>query len=111
MTKGNGVVALPFIPREKVRGEIARIAREDTAHLDVLDHAAMRMTERHVSMRQVLTVLKCGDLQGDITWCTDKEKGWRCRLSRVTAGINVTVVAKLVRRDEAVCLVITTWEG
>lgn len=69
------------------------------------------MRERDVTTRQILNVLKSGEQIGDIVWCTEGEKGWRCKLSRVTAGVKITVVAKVVKRQSTTCLVITTWEG
>ncbi|MCW7556503.1 DUF4258 domain-containing protein [Endozoicomonas gorgoniicola] len=105
------VVTLPFIKAGEVRQEIARIAKDESHNLDFLDHALLRMQEREVTTRQILNVLKNGEQIGDVTWCTDQEKGWRCRLSRVTAGVKITVVAKVVQRENTTCLVITTWEG
>lgn len=105
------VIALPFISRDKVREEVKRIASEESQNLDFLDHAILRMNEREVTTRQVFNVLKNGEQIGDISWCTDNEKGWRCRLSRVTAGSKITVVAKVVQRKDVTCLVVTAWEG
>ena len=111
MGRSDKVICLPFISKDKVREEIENIARNKSHNLDILDHAITRMTERDISMRQILNVLKNGEQLGSITWCTEEERGWRCKLSRVTAGSKVTVVAKLVERDATNCLVITTWEG
>ena len=105
------VIALPFITKDRVREEIKRIASEESHNLDFLDHAVIRMNEREVTTRQVINVLKNGEQIGDISWCTEKEKGWRCRLSRVTAGSKITVVAKVIQRENITCLVITAWEG
>ena len=111
MNNSENVISLPFVPKDRVREEIERIARNETSNLDVLDHAIGRMEERDVSMKQVLNVLKNGDQVGDITWCSENERGWRCKLSRVTGGSSITVVAKLVKREDVCCLVVTTWEN
>ena len=102
------VVQLPF-PRHKVRDEIARIAREDTSQVVFLDHANDRKGQRDITSRQILNVLKDGNLIDGPNWCTEVERGWRCKLSRVTAGVSIAVVAKLVERDTSVCLVVTTF--
>jgi len=111
MEKSDKVISLPFISKDKVREEIENIARSKSQNLDILNHAITRMAERDISMRQILNVLKNGEQLGSITWCTEGERGWRCKLTRVTAGSKVTVIAKLVERDETSCLVITNWEG
>jgi len=107
--KASKVIELPFISKDAVRGEIRRIAESETQSLSLLDHASDRMIQRDVTMRQILNVLKNGEQLGDICWCTEKERGWRCKLSRVTAGVKVTVVAKLVSRENTSCLVVTVW--
>lgn len=103
------LIELPFISRDSVRDEIRRIAGSETESLSLLDHALERMIQRDISMRQIINVLKNGEQIGDIRWCSDKERGWRCKLKRMTAGINVTVVAKLVNRENTTCLVVTVW--
>jgi len=111
MEDSGKLISLPFIAKDKVRDAIKNIVSSKSQNLDILNHAITRMEERDISIRQILNVLKNGDQVGDITWCSDRERGWRCKLSRVTAGNKVTVVAKLVKRDNVHCLVVTTWEG
>jgi len=111
VAQGTNILQFPFISVGNVRAEIKRIASEDTINLVLLNHAKDRMDRRDITMRQIQNVLKNGELLEAIKWCSDKECGWRCKLRRVTAGAEVTVVAKLVKRAENTCLVITTWEG
>ncbi len=108
MTKDN-VVALPFISRDEVEGEIRRIAKDSTSDLVKLDHAIDRMAQREITDRQILNVLRLGERVSDITWNTDKERGWKCTFRRITAGVNVTVATKLVKRDIATCLIVTVF--
>lgn len=69
----------------------------------------MRMLEREISKAQVLRVLRHGD-PGDPQWDTESERGWKCKFTKITAGIRLHVVAKLVeRKPEDVCLIVTTF--
>ncbi|MCA6128480.1 DUF4258 domain-containing protein [Thalassolituus oleivorans] len=104
-------IELPKFKAHEVRAEIKRIADSSTHFVEFLDHALDRMEQRGVTTRQALRVLRNGDQEGNAEWCTDKERGWRCRLSRITAGEKITVIAKLVERKNSTCLVVTTWEG
>ncbi len=104
-------IQLPRFKREDVREEIRRIASTETQFVEFLDHSLDRMAQRGITARQVLRVLQDGEQLEAATWCTEQERGWRCKLRRVTAGDNVTVVAKLIEREHSVCLVVTTWEG
>jgi hypothetical protein len=94
------VLALPKFRATDVRDEIARLAREQSIDVIILDHAVDRQDQRGVTSRQILNVLKNGDQIGTVDWCTERENSWRCKMSRVTAGSKVTVVAKLVERKE-----------
>lgn|SRR5690606_5994426 len=104
-------IELPKFKPTEVRPEIQRIAHEDTQYVEFLDHALERMEQRGITVRQVMRVLRDGEQQGDAVWCTDKERGWRCKLTRITAGDKITVVTKLVQRENSTCLIVTTWEG
>ena len=108
MTKGN-IVTLPFIARDKVEDEIRRIAKEATIDIVKLDHAIDRMVQREITDRQILNVLRRGERISGVTWNTDKERGWKCTFRRITAGANVTVATKLVRRDKTTCLIVTVF--
>jgi hypothetical protein len=104
-------IKLPKFRASDVRAEIQRIANEDTICVEYLDHSLERMTQRGITTSQVLKVLKGGEQIGDVLWCTEKEDGWRCKLKRICAGSQITVVAKLVERENSICLVVTTWES
>lgn len=104
-------IKLPKFRANEVRAEIKRIAHEDTICVEYLDHSLERMTQRGITTGQVLKVLKGGEQIGDVLWCTEKEDGWRCKLKRICAGSQITVVAKLVEREDSTCLVVTTWES
>jgi len=102
-------VAFPFILANQVEEEVRRIATSSTKDLVLLDHALDRMDQRDISMRQILNVLKNGDRVSDFRWDTQEEKGWKCTFRRVTAGAQVTVAVKLVKREENTCLVVTVY--
>ena len=105
----NPPIQLPRFTRETAESEIRRIAKEDTGNLILLDHALDRMEQREISLRQILNVLKNGEAVLPSSWDTEKEKGWKCKFRRVTAGTDVTVVAKLVERNESTCLIVTVF--
>ncbi len=44
-------VTLPKFRREDARAEIARLAREDTERVEILDHALDRMQHRDITTR------------------------------------------------------------
>lgn len=102
-------ISLPKFNKENARAEIARIAREDSGCVEILDHALDRMVQRDITMRQVMRTLIDGELL-DTVWNGENEKGWRCKLRYMTAGKVVVVVAKLVERESSTCLVVTVWE-
>lgn len=103
------IVQLPFCTRSEVVAEIRRIATSDTVALVTLDHAKDRMMQRGITSRQILRVLIDGVLDSTIEWDTNKDKGWRCRFCRTTAGLKVTVVVKLIEAGGRRCLVVTVW--
>jgi hypothetical protein len=103
------LVQLPFCKRDEVEAEIRRIARTETIAIITLDHAKDRMLQRGITSRQVLRVLAEGALDSPIEWDTSKDKGWKCRFCRTTAGLKVTVVVKLIETGGRRCLVITVW--
>ena len=101
-------IELP-IPVDQVEAEIRRLAQEESQAVFVLPHAKERMAQRDISIRQIIRVLRNGDLIQAPQWDTEVEKGWRCVFAGISAGIKVTVVAKLVKRQNQVCLVVTTY--
>jgi hypothetical protein len=109
MPKKRNISLLPWITKEKALPEIRRIASQETESLIILNHARDRQQLRDVTDRQILNVLKNGELTGQFEWDTQDERGWKCKLSRITAGDHVSVIAKLVERDGNKCLIITVW--
>ncbi len=108
MMKNAQMISFPKTSLAKVVPTIQQIAKERTAAVIFLDHAEMRMQERNVSRKQVLQVIRHGDPIGKAEWNTDKERGWVCKFTRITAGVRLGVVAKLVeRKDEHSVLIIT----
>lgn len=101
-------IELP-IPSNQVESEVRRIAQHESFKVFTLDHAKMRMIQRDISIRQIIRVLCDGALTQAPSWDTEKEKGWRCVFAGVTAGIKVTVVVKLVKRNGHACLIVTTY--
>lgn len=68
------------------------------------------MLERGVTRKQVFNVLKRGYLIGNIEWCTKDERGWKCKFRAISAGERISVVAKLVEREDGeLVLVVTTF--
>lgn len=107
--KASSTITLPAFSKHEAVDEIKRIAREESSSVDLLDHARERMVQRGITTKQIFNVLKNGQQVGDVRWDSKKEPGWRCTLRRITAGVEVTVVAKLVTRENSTCLVVTTW--
>ncbi|MDB4222281.1 hypothetical protein N9850_00795 [Granulosicoccus sp.] len=68
------------------------------------------MIQRNITRRQVMQVLRLGDLVGKVTWCSEKERGWRMTLKRISAGAEIVVGAKLIDRGEECVLALTTFE-
>lgn len=103
------MLKLPSTKKEDAFSRIQELALQDNGScIEILEHAIMRIDERGISIRQVMNVLKFGNLEST-TWCNESENGWKCKISRITAGAKVTVVAKLVERDDEICLIVTAW--
>jgi len=100
---------LPFITPGEVEAEIRKIASESSFELIILEHAKTRMIERDITRRHIDRVLKNGELMEAPRWDTEKERGYKCKFRRVTAGMEVTVIAKLVKREQNNCLVVTVF--
>ncbi len=102
-------VKMPQIKKSDAESTIRDIATTNLNAIEFLDHASMRMQEREITVKQVLSVLKCGEMQDSPEWDTVKEKGWKCRFKRVQAGNEITVSAKLVERNQICCLIVTVF--
>lgn len=85
------------------------IARASTERLIVLEHAHMRMLEREITLQQVVRTLKNGEIVSDIKWDTTEDKGWKCNFRHTSAGVKINAVAKLVKKEEIQCLIVTVW--
>lgn len=107
----NKLLTLPFIAASEVEAELRRIATEATENLVISDHARMRMIERDITLGQIVKTIKAGGMICAPSWCAEKEKGWRCTFERINAGVKVTVVAKLIKQNENLCLIVTSWEN
>lgn len=105
------IVSLPKSSKNQARERISSISREQTGLILVSAHANQRMIERRITMRQILQVLRDGRQIGDIEWNTEVERGWKMRLQRITAGVEVVVIAKLVEHDNECVVVLTTFEN
>tara|TARA_B110000908_G_scaffold103560_1_gene121960 strand:+ start:431 stop:760 length:330 start_codon:yes stop_codon:yes gene_type:complete len=103
------IIALPFINSVDVRAEIARISREESQSIDILDHALDRMSQKDISIRQVTNVLKNGNPIDRPQWDTVKERGYKLKLEGYSGGQKIIVVAKIVKRQTNTCLVVTSW--
>lgn len=109
MTKDN-ISPLHTIRKEDAIRAIKEIAANDTGRVFFTAHAETRMVERTVTRRQVLQVLRHGDVIQPPEWEVKQDRGWVCKLGRITAGSRLDVVAKIVEREPgALVLVITTF--
>ncbi|PCJ46007.1 MAG: hypothetical protein COA74_14725 [Gammaproteobacteria bacterium] len=102
-------IFLPTTVKDEAFERIQEIAKKDTVRVEILDHALDRMMQREITNRQIFSTLRNGSLIEGPFWCTEKERGWKCKISHVVAGINIIVIAKLVERESEHCLVITVW--
>ena len=109
MSMTDNLLSLPFIGANQVESEIRKIVTGSSQNVIFLDHAAMRMQEREITSKQVFNVLKNGELKDSPKWNTEKSKGWKCSFVTVTAGVKVTVVAKLTKEKEQMCLIVTVF--
>lgn len=104
------IANLPTIKKCDVDAEIRHLATGVSGRFYFTEHAEMRMIERSITKRQVFNVVRSGTLLEDPIWDSDKESGWKCRYSWITAGVSVTAVVKLIERTDGHCdLVITAF--
>lgn len=105
-------IELPFCPAAEVETLVREIATHRPERLFLLDHARQRMAERDVTLPQILKVLRHGERWEAPRWDPEGSRGWRCKFQRHVAGQQLAVVAKLIKRDEVQCLVVTVhWVG
>jgi hypothetical protein len=106
----DNLIKLPFCRAEEAESIMREIARTASHRFIPTVHAEMRMIEREVSSRQVKRTVESGELIEAPVWDTEHgEKGWKAKFQVFTAGVQVTVVAKLVQRNDVTCLIITVW--
>lgn len=103
-------ILLSKTAKSDARARIAEIAKQSTGDIFFSDHCEMRMIERQITLRQVLQVLRRGEIVGDVAWNTDKERGWKMKLKCVAAGSEIVVVAKLIEREQECVIALTTFE-
>lgn len=104
------LISLPKYNKGNVFEAVQQIAESNTQAVFILDHCELRMQERNITRVQVIRTLRQGTLTEPPVWDSEHEKGWRCRVSHVTAGTPLTVVAKLIENaDDELVLVITAW--
>jgi len=70
MAKKSNISLLPWITKAKALPEIRRIASQETGSLIILNHTRDRQQQRNVTDRQILNVLKNGELTGQFEWDT-----------------------------------------
>ena len=102
------VAKLPIIKKCDVDSEIRRLATGISGRFFFTEHAEMRMIERDITKRQVFNVVRNGKIIEDPVWENNNEKGWKCRYNWITAGASVTVVVKLLERDDGHCDLVVT---
>lgn len=103
-------ITLPTTSKAEARQRVAEIACDSTGFVFIHDHCELRMAERGVTRRQVMQVLRTGELVGKVRWDTKEERGWKMTLTRISAGAEIVVGAKLIERNEECVLALTTFE-
>ena len=99
----NVVLPLNPSPHDMMR-HIKRIA-EDTANVYISSHARMRMKKRNIIQKHIYLCLQKGFVtEGPYR---DKKGDWRCNMTKVSAGIELTVVVTVKFEDKL--LVVTTF--
>lgn len=104
-----GVLALPKTSKNDAIQRVAQIADNTTGFVYFSEHCEMRMLERGISRKQILRVLRSGELIGKVEWDIEEERGWKMKLKRISAGAEIRVVAKLVERDSECVVAVTTF--
>jgi len=102
------VAKLPKLKKCDVDHEIRRLATGVSGRFYLTSHAEMRMIERDITKRQVFNVVRNGKLVADPAWDKEKESGWKCRYNWITAGASVTVVVKLLERNDGLYDLVVT---
>lgn len=86
------VTPFPFLGRREVGNRVSELAKE-TFNIHWTKHALERMEEREVTMRQALSTLRLGNIEGNPE--PDKDGSWKLVLARRSAGTPVKLVVAL----------------
>ena len=85
-------IGFPFLGRREILNRVSELAKE-TFNIHWTKHALERMEEREITMRQALSTLRLGHIEGDPE--PDEDGGWKLVLARRSAGSPVRVVVSL----------------
>ena len=77
------VISLPKSNRHEARERIAELANESTGKVYLSDHCRMRMQERNITIKQVINVLRRGDIVGDVMWDVKVESCWKMTIKAI----------------------------
>lgn len=106
-------VKFPRTQKRDVLAKIKSLVEENSSNAYFLDHAELRMQEREISRKRVINVVRRCAVADQLKWCTENnENGWRCRIQGFTGSSKLSVVVKLVERENSeFVLVITLFEA
>jgi len=91
-------------------GDIEAIIRQTAEYSEnvfITQHAAQRMTERRVTMTQVLQCLRTGAFIEGPTLDSYQQLGYKATMQQVRAGHLVKVALKLIEQGQGRVIVIT----
>ena len=97
------VLPLRMTPATALR--VIREVAEDTSRVVILDHAKRQMRKRRITRGQVYSCLRLGVITEDPA--LDMQNYWRCTMSRLAAGDEISAVVSFNSRDRV--LVITAF--
>ena len=96
------------LPLRMTPAAALRLIREvagDTSRVVILNHAKQQMKKRRITRSQVYSCLRLGVMtEGP---ALDMENHWRCTLSRLAAGDEISAVVSFISRERI--LVITAF--
>lgn len=90
--RANQVFKFPFASRLEILNRVSELANE-TFNIHWTEHALERMDEREITMRQALSTLRLGNIEGNPE--PDEDGGWKLVLARRSAGTHVRLVVAL----------------
>ena len=86
------IIAFPFHGRREILNRVSELANE-TFNIHWTEHACQRMEEREITMRQALSTLRLGQIEGNPE--PDEDGSWKLVLARRSAGTHVRLVVVL----------------